>query len=59
MENNKAIELLRRLRNTITDSSMCNLVYVSPAQSLRNEADRMEQKEQLIREIDEFLSKIK
>ena len=59
MENNKAIELLRRLRNTITDSSMCNLVCVSPAESLRNEADRMEQKEQLIREIDEFLSKIK
>jgi hypothetical protein len=52
---NKALDLLKRLRATIYDSSICNLVYISPAQQLRIEADRMEQKEQLLREIDEFL----
>jgi hypothetical protein len=52
---NKALDLLKRLRATIDNSSLCNLVYISPAQQLRIEADRMEQKEQLLREIDEFL----
>jgi cytoplasmic iron level regulating protein YaaA (DUF328/UPF0246 family) len=52
---NKALDLLKRLRATIDNSSVCHLVYISPAQQLRNQADRMEQKEQLLREIDEFL----
>lgn len=55
----KAIELLKQLRKYVGTSSgisAINAVYVSPAQSMRNAADEMDRKDNLLREIDEFLS---
>lgn len=51
-----AIKYLRSLRSLRGNSNMCNLAYRSPAQQLRESADRIEYEEQLIRNIDEFLS---
>lgn len=56
---NKALELLRRLRPLINNQSgayAMNAVYISPSQQLRNEADAMDAKERLLREIDDFLA---
>lgn len=60
---NKAIELLKKLRGYVNPSSgnigygaiATNAVYIHPAQALRNEADAIEAKEKLLKEIDEFL----
>lgn len=56
---NKAIELLRRLRGYVKDSSgvgISTLAYIPPAQAMRNAADEMERKDALLAEIDIFLS---
>ena len=55
-DDEKAINYLKKLRNLRGNSDMCDLVYRSPAQQLRESADRIEYEEALIREIDEFLS---
>lgn len=55
-ENKRAINYLKKLRNLRSNSGMCDLVYRSPAQQLRESADRIESEEALIIEIDEFLS---
>jgi hypothetical protein len=60
---NKAIEYLKILRSWVNYSSSnganfgisTNAVYIPPAQVLRNSADEMENKDRLLKEIDEFL----
>lgn len=52
----KSIELLRKLRNLNNNSNATNLLYIPPAQAMRNAADEIERKDALLREIDEFLS---
>lgn len=59
MSEEKATELLRRLRRYVNDSSgvrTTSLVYIPPAQAMRNAANEMESKDALLREIDEFLT---
>lgn len=50
----KAVELLKRLREHISPTGpyAMNAVYISPIQQLRNQADEMEQRDALIREVD-------
>lgn len=57
---NEAKELLRKLRRYVSDNSgsvITNLMYISPAQAMRNVADAMEAKDALLREIDQFLER--
>ena len=53
----QAIELLERARPYLYRPGPMSVaaVHISPAQSLRNQADDIEREESLIREIDEFL----
>lgn len=55
----EAIDLLKRIRRYVNDSSgfgVMTLVYIPPAQAMRNAADEMEAKDALLREVDNFLS---
>ncbi len=42
------IKLLKDIYALLVPSNVCNAVYYSPAQSLRNAADEMERKDMLI-----------
>ena len=56
MEQEQAIKYLKELRKIYGfNSDMCTLENLSPAMSLRIEADKMEYREKLLKEIDEFL----
>jgi len=54
-----AIKLLRSLRSIHSNSNggafSTNAVYITPAQQLRNSADRMEYEDKLLQQIDEFI----
>lgn len=55
----EAIKLLKELRSITSfhggGANLTNAVYITPAQQLRNQADEIEYREQLLRKIDEFL----
>lgn len=55
----QAIQYLRSLRSMVGNPNqsygITNAVYIPPAQSLRNQADRIEYEEKLLKEIDIFL----
>lgn len=57
----EAIKLLREARRFLNRSgpTAVNLVYKTPAQSLREQADAIEYQDDLIRRIDEFLGTTK
>lgn len=55
---NKAAELLDRLYREMVSPDFVNLVYVTPAESLRRQANAIERKEQLMKEIKEYLDSI-
>ena len=55
----KAIDLLKEIEPYLRiagEAVVVNLMYVPPAQSLRNAADEMERKEAIIRRIREYLA---
>ena len=55
-------ELLQRVRDIMPDHSMMRAttaIYISPAQQLRNSADRIEYEERTMAEFDEFLLALK
>ena len=58
MKTAKALELLKKVRPYIGQGNlmMTDAVFVTPAQSLRNQADKIEYKEALLKEVDEFIA---
>lgn len=51
------LELLKRIQGYISlPSTFSNLLYVSPAQSLRNQADEMERKENDLRLLKDLIA---
>lgn len=52
------IETLKRVYKLLTPKMTINAVYTTPAQSLRNQANAIEEKEKLMMEFRDLLSKI-
>ena len=55
------IELLKRIKSYLPNNGgayACNAVYITPAQQLRNSADRIEQQEKDEKLFDELITRL-